>query len=62
MFFNYGSGRQRIDDNKKCRRIAGNFDCHADAAVWLMWGTASLEATGYRHQASARIALLLRLP
>jgi hypothetical protein len=33
MLFSYGSGQQRIDDNDKCRRIAGNFDCHADAAV-----------------------------
>jgi hypothetical protein len=29
----YGSGRQRIDGNKNCRRITGNFDCHGDAAV-----------------------------
>ena len=32
MLFSY-SGQQRIGDNKKCRRIAGDFDCHADAAV-----------------------------
>jgi hypothetical protein len=25
--------KQRIDHNKKCRQIAGNFDCHAGAAV-----------------------------
>jgi hypothetical protein len=25
--------KQRIDDNEKCRQIAGNFDCHTDAAV-----------------------------
>jgi len=25
--------RQRIDGNKKCRQINGNFDCHGDAAV-----------------------------
>ncbi len=24
----------QIYDNKKCRQIAGNFDGHADAAVW----------------------------
>ena len=30
----YGSGRQQIDGNKKCRRITGDFDCHSDAAVW----------------------------
>jgi hypothetical protein len=35
MLFSYGSGRQRIDSNKKCRRIDGNFDCHGDAAVHL---------------------------
>ncbi len=33
MLFRYGSGRQRIDGNKKFRRISGNFDCHGDAAV-----------------------------
>ena len=33
MLFCYGYGQQQIGDNKKCRRIAGNFDCHADAAV-----------------------------
>jgi len=33
MLFSYGSGQQRIDDNKKCRRIDGNFDCHCNAAV-----------------------------
>ena len=27
------SGQQRIDDNKNCRQLAGNFDCHADALV-----------------------------
>jgi hypothetical protein len=33
MLFSYGSGRKRIDGNKKSRRIAGNFYCHGDAAV-----------------------------
>jgi hypothetical protein len=33
MLFSYGYGQQRIGDNKKCRRIAGDFDCHTDAAV-----------------------------
>jgi len=35
MSFSYGYGQHQIGDNKKCRcrRIAGNFDCHADAAV-----------------------------
>ena len=33
MLFSYVSGQQRIGDNKKCRQIAGVFDCHADAAV-----------------------------
>ncbi len=33
MLFSYGSGRQRIDGNKKFRQIDGNFDCHGDAAV-----------------------------
>ena len=27
-------GKKWIDDNEKCRRIAGNFDCHAGEAVW----------------------------
>ena len=34
MLFNYFSGQQRIDDNKKCRQIAGEFDGYGDAAVW----------------------------
>ena len=33
MLFSYGSGQQWIDDSQKCRRIAGDFDWHADAAV-----------------------------
>jgi len=33
MLFGYGGGQQWIDNNKKCRQNAGNFDCHADAAV-----------------------------
>ncbi len=33
MLFSYGYGQQQIDDNKKCRRITGDFDCHTDAAV-----------------------------
>ena len=33
MLFSYGYGQQQIDYNKTCRQIAGNFDCHADAAV-----------------------------
>jgi len=33
MLFSYRYGQQQIDDNKKCRQIAGNFDCHTDAAV-----------------------------
>ena len=34
MLFSYGSEGQRIDGNKKCRRIDDNFDCHGNAAVW----------------------------
>jgi hypothetical protein len=33
MLFSYVSGQQQIGNNKTCKRIAGNFDCHADAAV-----------------------------
>jgi len=33
MLFSYVGGQQRIGNNKKCRQIAGDFDCHADAAV-----------------------------
>jgi hypothetical protein len=33
MLFSYGSGRKRIDGNKTCRQIDGNFYCHGDAAV-----------------------------
>ena len=35
MLFSYVSRQQRIRDNKKCRQIAGNFNCHADVAVWI---------------------------
>ena len=33
MLFSYVSGQQRIGSNRTCRRIAGHFDCHVDAAV-----------------------------
>ena len=33
MLFSYSYGQQQIGDNKNCRRIAGDFDCHGDAAV-----------------------------
>ncbi len=33
MLFSYSCGQQWIDDNEKCRRIAGDFDCHVDALV-----------------------------
>ena len=33
LFFSYVNGRQRIGNNKKCRRIACDIDCHVDAAV-----------------------------
>jgi hypothetical protein len=33
MLCSYVSGQQQISNNKKCRQIAGDFDCHADAAV-----------------------------
>jgi hypothetical protein len=33
MLFSYVSGQQQIGNNKKCTQIAGDFDCHADAAV-----------------------------
>ncbi len=33
MLFSYVGGQKRIGDDKKCRRIAGDFDCHADAAA-----------------------------
>jgi hypothetical protein len=33
MLFSYVGGQQRIGDNKKCRQIAGDFNCHADAVV-----------------------------
>ena len=40
--------KQIIDDNKKCRQIAGDFGCHADQAIIAQWSTsrASFEATG----------------
>jgi len=33
MLFSYVGGQQQIGDNIKCRWIAGDFDCHAYAAV-----------------------------
>jgi len=33
MLFSYVSGKRWIDDNEKCRQIAGKFDCYADVAV-----------------------------
>ena len=34
MLFSYVGGQQRIDGNKKCRWIVGDFDCNAGEAVW----------------------------
>ena len=59
MLFSYVSGQQWIDSNKTCRRIAGNLDCHGNAAIRqgciTQWGAsrASLEATGCHHLLSA---------
>ena len=33
MLFSYVGGQQRIGDNKKCRPLAGDLDCHGNAAV-----------------------------
>ena len=33
MLFNYVKWQQQIGNNTKCRRIPGDFYCHADAAV-----------------------------
>jgi hypothetical protein len=33
MFFSYGSGQQRIDNNEKFRQIASNFDYHGNKMV-----------------------------
>jgi len=33
MLFSHGSGQQRNRRDKKCRRIAGDFDGHGNAAV-----------------------------
>ena len=33
MLFSYGSGQQQMDGNKKCRQIAGSFDCQVNEAV-----------------------------
>jgi hypothetical protein len=36
MLFSDGYGQpQQIGDNKKCRQIAGDLDCHTDAVVRL---------------------------
>ncbi len=68
MLFSHGSGQQRIDDNKKCRRIAGDFDGHGDAAVRreahrpMEHIQASLKATGRPHRASACVVSPRRPP
>ncbi len=68
MLFSHGSGQQRINDNKKCRRIAGDSDGHGDAAVQreahrqMEHIQASLEATRRRHRASACVVLPRRPP
>ena len=33
MVFSLHYVQQQMEDNKKCRQIAGNFDCHADVLV-----------------------------
>jgi hypothetical protein len=33
LLFHYVSWQQQIGNNKKCRQIAGNFDCRVDVAV-----------------------------
>ena len=33
MLFSFVGGQQQIGNNKKCRWIAGDFNCNADAAV-----------------------------
>ena len=33
MLFSYGSGRQRMEGNNKCRQIDGYFVCNGNAAV-----------------------------
>jgi len=33
MLFRYVNGQQQLCDNNKCRQIACDFDCHADAVV-----------------------------
>ena len=68
MLFSHGSGQQRINDNKKCRRIAGDFDGHGNAAIrcevhrLMEHVQASLKATGRRHWASACVVLPRRPP
>jgi hypothetical protein len=63
MLFSHGRGQQQIDVYKKCRRIAGNFDGHGNAAVQrkahrpMEHIQASLKATGRRHRASACVVL-----
>ena len=33
MLFSYGYGQQQLGKKKKIRQIAGDFDCHTDAAL-----------------------------
>jgi len=60
MLFSYGCGQQQINDNEKCRQIAGNFDSHADAAVQrgvhcpMEHIQATLGATVCRHWVSGK--------
>jgi hypothetical protein len=55
VLFSFGSGQQQINDNKKCRQIAGNFDCQYNTRRIARWSTyrATLEATGCCHRVSA---------
>ncbi len=68
MLLSHGSGQQQIDGNKKCRRIAGDFNGHGDAAVQreahrpMEHIQTSLEATGRRHRASACVVSPRRPP
>ncbi len=68
MLLSHGSGKQQIDDNKKCRQIAGDFDGHGDAAVRreahrpMEHIQASLKATGRRHRVSACVISPRQLP
>jgi hypothetical protein len=61
-------GDNKIDNETRCRKIAGNFDHHGDPLMWsgahcpMKHIKASLKATGCCHQASVYVVSPRQLP